>query len=173
MPIKAIGYQNRNLPSIQACPPGPACTDGHEQENVACMEKPASVDLVQEQRNRGSCGICVRLQVRLYSGIRHVEYLGDALEDTGGRLVRNDHRDVFKSQPVDAENLPNTLGYRGCSLLLKRFSVHCEVGVPGVDREMVHALALGEENARKEPILPIFSLEYHGTGTVSENDAVA
>src|SRR5271167_1753493 len=113
------------------------------------------------------------LQVRLYPGIRDVEYLGDALQDASCGLVRNDHRDVFESQSVDAENLPNTLGYRGCSLRLNFFSVHGEVGVPRVDGEMVHALALGEENAGKEPVLPILPLQYHGTGTVSENDAVA
>ena len=53
----------------------------------------------------------------------------------------------FESQPVYTENFPNTLGHRGCSLLVNRFSVHFEVGVPRVDREVVHALAVGEENA--------------------------
>ena len=46
-------------------------------------------------------------------------------------LVRNDHRDVFESQTVDAENLPNAFGHRCCGLLLNRFSVHCEIGVTG------------------------------------------
>jgi len=111
------------------------------------VKETASVYLVQEQGNCSSSGVRVRLQVRLYPGKRNVEYLGDALEDAGGGLVRNDHRDIFESEPVYAENLPNTLGYRGCSLLENRFSVHREVGVPRVDCEIIHPLALGEENA--------------------------
>ncbi len=78
------------------------------------MEKTTSVDLVQEQRNSGACRVRVRLQVRLDSGKRDVEYLGDALQDASCGLVRNDYRDVFESQPVYAKNLLNTFGYHGC-----------------------------------------------------------
>ena len=59
----------------------------------------------------------------------------------------NNHREFFESQPVYAENFPNTLGHCGCSLLVNRSSVHCEVGVPGVDSELIFSFALGEENA--------------------------
>jgi hypothetical protein len=76
-------------------PPSPACADGHEQEKIAFVEETASVDLVQEQRNCGSSGVRVPLQVRLHPGIRDVEYLSDALEYASCGLVRNDHRDVF------------------------------------------------------------------------------
>src|ERR1017187_5323704 len=47
-----------------------------------------------------------------------------------------------------------------------RLSVHCEVGGPRVDCEMIHSFAIGQKDTRKEPILPIFPLKYHGAGAV-------
>src|ERR1017187_1441708 len=137
------------------------------------MEETAPVDLVQEQRNRGTGSVRVRLQVRLYPGKWDVEYLGDALQDAQCSLMRNDQRDVFESQMVDPENLSNTLRHRRGGLLKNYLSIHFEIGVPGIDSELIHALAVGEENARKETILPVIPFEHHCTGAVSKNDAVA
>src|SRR5450755_1856863 len=137
------------------------------------MKQTTPVDLVQQQRNRRSSGVRVRLQVGLYPGKWDVEYLGDALQNAQCGLVRNNHRDVFESQPVDAEDLQNTLGHRRCSLLENRFPVHRVVGVPGEDSELIHSLTLGEKNTGKEPILPFLPLQHYRTGAVSENNTVA
>jgi hypothetical protein len=110
------------------------------------VELTAPVDLVQQQRNRGSSGVGVRLQVRRDSAEGDVENLGDPFENAGCGLVRNDHRDVFESEPVDAENFEDTLGHRSCSRLEDLLAVHLVVGVPRVDREMIYSFAVGQED---------------------------
>src|SRR5919108_5993818 len=96
----ATGMSPPGLPLEQRAAPRHPATDRHHQNQVAVLEAPGPIRLVEGERHRGGRGVPHLLDVLLALLQRDLELLHHVLEDAEIRLVRDDAVDVLRPVAV-------------------------------------------------------------------------
>src|SRR3954468_4579788 len=97
---------DRLSPADEGAAPGHPAADGHHQDEIAILETPRPVRLIERERHRCRRGIANLLDVHLALLQRDFQLLHDVLEDAEVRLVRDAPGHVARRAAVRLQRLP-------------------------------------------------------------------
>ena len=122
--------------------PGQATAEYNHQNVIAVFDPAAAICFIQGDRDRRGRSIPVFVEVHVETFQRDFQSVGDCLDDPQISLMRDDARDVVRSEPRIGQDFSGGVDHRGDGLLVNFFAGH-------VNRRQIHIDIVARDRAAR------------------------